>query len=133
MLKKLMKFKGDDQESKSYVINTQSSLKDNYLLNFREDRFRSGYYDEDDDISEGENVINTTKTKQQKTFKIAVNAIDVLNELERVPTNWSLEGLDDKIAILKDKADLIVQKHAKKEVEALKQCLENRKKIRYQR
>jgi hypothetical protein len=60
--------------------------------------------------------------------KIKVKPKDVLNELETVPTPFSLIGLDEKIEILKDKEKLIVQYYAKREVSALIERLENRKK-----
>ena len=40
--------------------------------------------------------------------KIAVKPKDVLNELETVPTPWTLSNLDDKIEVLKYKADLFI-------------------------
>lgn len=60
--------------------------------------------------------------------KIKVKPIDVLNELETVPTPFSLTLIDEKISILKDKEKLIVQHYAKREVQALIERLENRKK-----
>lgn len=60
--------------------------------------------------------------------KIKVKPKDVLNELETVPTPFSLIGLEEKIEILKDKEKLIVQHYAKREVSALIERLENRKK-----
>lgn len=61
------------------------------------------------------------------TKKIAVKPIDVLNELETVPTPFSLALLDEKIGILKDKEKHINQHYAKREVEALILRLQNRK------
>jgi hypothetical protein len=60
--------------------------------------------------------------------KIAVKPKDVLDELETVPTPWTLSNLDDKIEVLKYKAELITQHYSKREVEALVERLENRKK-----
>lgn len=60
--------------------------------------------------------------------KIAVKPKDVLDELETVPTPWTLSNLDDKIEVLKYKADLITQHYSKREVEGLIERLENRKK-----
>ncbi len=54
--------------------------------------------------------------------------IDVINELQKPPTNWSLEGIEDKIGILRDKEEIITQRYAKQEVKALILCLQNRKK-----
>lgn len=107
-----------------------NELEENYLVEFRGDRFNtvsvinSGifYGDANDDVEPN------VKTHSPKIVRITVKPIDVLNELERVPTNWSLEGIDEKIQILKDKEKLIVQHHAKREVSGLLLCLENRKK-----
>jgi hypothetical protein len=62
------------------------------------------------------------------TTKIAVKPKDVLEELETIPTPWTLSNLDDKIEVLKYKAQLITQSYSKREVEALIERLENRKK-----
>jgi hypothetical protein len=60
--------------------------------------------------------------------KIKVKPIDVLNELETVPTPFNLTLIDEKISILKDKSKLITQSYAKREVDALIERMENRKK-----
>jgi hypothetical protein len=60
--------------------------------------------------------------------KIAVKPKDVLEELETIPTPWTLSNLDDKIEVLKYKAKLITQSYSKREVEGLIERLENRKK-----
>lgn len=60
--------------------------------------------------------------------KIAIKPIDVLDQLETIPTPWTLSNLQDKIEVLKYKSKLIVQNYAKREVEALVERLENRKK-----
>lgn len=54
--------------------------------------------------------------------------IEVLEELEKVPNSFSLENLDDKILMLKDKKDLITNHYAKRELSGLIERLENRKK-----
>ena len=69
---------------------------------------------------------NSSDSKQPT--KIKIKPIDALKELETVPTPFSLTLIDEKIEILKDKAKLIVQFYPKREVEALIQRLENRKK-----
>ena len=131
--------------------NGNSELSENYLLNFREDRFGGAggfsissdeYYSTIDDSSDEDGSIvvsggndsvkrasHNVKTKPKpKMRRVPVKPIDVIDELQTSPTNWSLGDLDGKIAMLKDKADLITQKYAKQEVEALICCLENRKK-----
>ncbi len=60
--------------------------------------------------------------------KIAVKPKDVLEELETIPTPWTLSNLENKIEVLKYKAQLITQSYSKREVVALIERLENRKK-----
>lgn len=60
--------------------------------------------------------------------KIAVKPIDVVEELGNLPNPFSMENLDDKIEMMRDKEELIQQHYAKKEVTGLRQRLENRKK-----
>ena len=68
--------------------------------------------------------------KEIKPQKIAIKPIEVLKELERTPKAFSLEMIDEKISILKDKSELINQKYTKREVESLIIRLENRKKYK---
>lgn len=60
--------------------------------------------------------------------RIAIKPIDVLHELETVPTPFTLTLLDEKIEMLKEKEKLIVQHYSKRDVTALIERLENRKK-----
>ena len=70
-----------------------------------------------------------TEIRQDAIFKkLKVKPVDVLNELEVMPTPFTLILLDEKIGILLDKSKLIVQHYSKREVEALIERLENRKK-----
>lgn len=71
---------------------------------------------------------NSQPVDDQKPTKIAIKPIDVLDQLETVPTPWTLSNLQDKIDVLNYKKDLIVQSYAKREVVALIERLENRKK-----
>ena len=61
-------------------------------------------------------------------IKIELKPIDVLHELERVPSSWSTVGIDEKIIILQEKGDLIKNHYAKKEVFGMIERLQNRKK-----
>jgi len=63
-----------------------------------------------------------------KVAKVGVRPKDVLAELGRMPTHWSLEGLDTKIEMLEAKRALITQKYASQDVDGLLVCLRNRKK-----
>ena len=60
--------------------------------------------------------------------KIKLKPIDVLVELETVPTPFSLTNLEDRIFVLKDKEKLITQKYAKREMGHLIERIENRRK-----
>ena len=60
--------------------------------------------------------------------KIAIKPIDVLDQIETIPTPWTLSNLEDKIDVLKYKRDLIVQSYTRREVEGLIDRLENRRK-----
>lgn len=57
-----------------------------------------------------------------------VTPLSVMNELETVPTPFTVENLDEKIATLKDKSKLINQRFAKAQIDGLIKRLENRKK-----
>ena len=61
-------------------------------------------------------------------IKIEVKPIDIIGELERVPSSWSTVGIDEKIIILKEKSDMIKNNYAKKEVDGMVERLNNRKK-----
>lgn len=73
-------------------------------------------------------VSDSSQNKSSKTIKIAITPKEALKELERTPTTFSLSNLDDKIEVLKDKEKLIKQRYANREIKALLERLENRKK-----
>jgi len=66
--------------------------------------------------------------QQVESLKIKVKPIDVLNELETIPTPFSLLGIDDKVSVLEDKKQFINQHYVKREVDGLIERLKNRKK-----
>lgn len=74
----------------------------------------------------GENSSDNSNSKIPT--KIKIKPIDVLEELEVIPTPFNLTLIDEKISILKDKAKLIKQNYSRREVEGLIERLENRKK-----
>jgi len=96
-------------------------LEDNYLFDFK--NWASEYNGVGNAIAIG--MPNQTDSSQPT--KIKVKPVDVLNELETIPTPFSLTLIDEKIEILKDKSKLIVQHYAKREVDALIERLNNRK------
>ena len=72
----------------------------------------SGSNDSEDDNGSSLEIV-------KKPGKIAVKPIDVVNELETIPTPWTLSNLQDKIEILEYKRDLITQKYSRREVVAM--------------
>lgn len=118
---------------------SSGGLDDTYLFDFK--NFSSQYNNNtsvyvnatwnDSNVIPSEGDFNDTTPKEDKTpKKIKVKPIDVLNELETIPTPFTLTLLEEKIEILKDKSKLIVQNYAKREVNALIERLENRKKYK---
>ena len=111
-----------------FLFPTPGCLDENFLFDFK--NYQSQYTGAtlnsfitvggSSDSGGGESL-NGTKSK------IAVKPKDVLNELETIPTPWTLSNLDDKIEVLKYKADLITQSYSKREVQGLIERLENRK------
>jgi len=116
------KFFNINSSMSGYSDSDQNELDDRYLVDFRADRFAYGgtvFYNSD-------NIISQKKTK---IVRVEVKPKDILEELSKPPTKWSLEGINDKIDILKEKEAFIKQQHAKREVSGLITCLENRKKF----
>ncbi|MFI5142063.1 MAG: hypothetical protein ACHQII_06870 [Bacteroidia bacterium] len=62
--------------------------------------------------------------------RIVATPLSVMKELETVPTPFTLDGLDEKIATMKDKSKLLNQRYAKEQIDGLCKRLENRKKYR---
>lgn len=104
-----------------------NELEDNYLFDFK--NWSSQYNGSGNSFVGIETPSdNDSPSQYQPPSKIKVKPVDVLKELEVVPNPFSLTLIDEKIEILKDKAKLIVQYYAKREVEGLIQRLDNRKK-----
>lgn len=68
--------------------------------------------------------------EKKKDERIAANPLSVMQELETVPTPFTVENLDEKIETLKDKTKLLNQRYAKEQIEGLCKRLQNRKKYR---
>jgi hypothetical protein len=62
------------------------------------------------------------------TYCVSITPKQALAELGRMPTHFSLEGLDDKISMFESKRDMITQRYAVDDVERMLVCLKNRKK-----
>lgn len=65
-----------------------------------------------------------------KDGRIVATPLSVMGELETVPTPFTLENLDEKIATLNDKSKMLNQRYAKAQIIGLRKRLENRKKYR---
>lgn len=70
-----------------------------------------------------DSFIHPTQADKRKTAK----PVDVVSELETVPTPFTLEGLDEKIALFKSKSKISVQRYAKAQIDGFLKRLENRK------
>lgn len=131
----LLKRKSKDSQKKPdtqvgnriYINEVQvpDSLDDKYLFDFK--NYSSGFFGIGSN-SAFDPVPSDGNQSTPETKKIAIKPKTVLNELETIPTPFSLVGIDEKIFVLRDKSKLIVQTYAKREVEALIERMENRKK-----
>jgi len=125
------------EKSNNITIVNSPEFYENYLFDFK--NYASGgsgnsivTFGSDSD-TDGAIFITTNEggdniKKPTLPPKIKIKPIDVLNELETSPTPWTLSNLDNKIMMLEIKENLIKQKYAKREVTALKERLQNRKK-----
>ncbi len=131
--------KKEDKRDNTIISVERSGLDDTFLFDFK--NYQSGYNNTGFVISGTFAMSNSEggtepdldpsdlpSYVEKSPKKIAVKPIDVLNELETIPTPWNMSNLDDKISILEYKRDLIVQKYSKREVEGLLERLHNRKK-----
>ncbi len=132
---KLLKNKND---TKNHFIKTQSDsdseLDNIYLFDFK--NYSSGYGNGIATEATGtfiaaNLIVEKSESEEAEKLKIRLTPKEVLNELETIPTPFSLSNIDDKISMLKDKLNFIRQNYAKREVEALIERLENRKKYGY--
>ncbi len=104
-----------EQEERFYANPTPSyGLDDTYMFDFK--NYSAGSYSP---------ILDTVDGKPKERIKM--KPVDVLHELERVPSAFSMANLDDKITMLRDKSTLIKQSYAKREVDDLITRLENRK------
>jgi len=114
-------------KSKEEKLNTgvqtpsTETMYPSYMISYKEDQYGVS-------IVTGALGSSKTNDKLPKERKVPVKPIDVIGELARTPTNWSLNALDDKINILKFKRKLINQSQPKNDLAAMIDCLENRKK-----
>ena len=132
-IKKLFSRKNDS--GINITMSSSDGLDETFLFDFK--NYQSGYRGGGNALVSGtfisfEGVSGSDEDGSNKTDnkpkKIAVKPIDVVNELETIPTPWTLSNLQDKIEILEYKRDLITQKYSRREVEGMIERLENRKK-----
>lgn len=133
MIKTIKKlFSGGKKSEINVVMSSSDGLDDTFLFDFK--NYQSGYRGNGVTLTttfmnfSGSDDSTANEIADKKPKKIAVKPIDVVNELETIPTPWTLSNLQDKIEILEYKRDLITQKYSKREVEAMIERLENRKK-----
>lgn len=132
LFKKLFSKKKEEpaKSSGTIMIGDSSGLDESFLFDFK--NYGSMYTGTRTNFVITGGLVQTTDGSEPdenlKPQKIAIKPIDVLDQLETVPTPWTLSNLQDKIDILKYKSELIVQHYAKREVDALIERLENRKK-----
>jgi len=98
-------------------------LNEVYLFDFKMG-YRSGNYT----VPSLQTESTGDESKEDEIKKIRVKPVDILNQLERKPNIIDLELLDEKIVILNEKTKIIHQEYARREVEAMIERLNNRKK-----
>jgi hypothetical protein len=112
----------------TFVINSDRELNDTFLFDFKNYQSQYTGVTMNSFITVGGDSESNPEKSNTSPSKIAVKPKDVLEELETIPTPWTLSNLEDKIEVLKYKRDLITQHYSKREVEGLIERLENRKK-----
>ena len=121
----------EDQKNATMAgVPMDSGMNDNYMINYNEEQFGGNFLGavRSDPIALRGSGINEKAPEDVARQMVTVKPIDVIKELQRSPTNWSLNGLDDKISIVKSKKDLIGNSRSGRDLDALLLCLENRKK-----
>jgi hypothetical protein len=124
MIASIRKLFGRKSNSISFSAPS-SGLDDNFLFDFK--NYQSGYRQTGSFFITGTSQLQASQ-EPIKRQKISIKPIDVLDQLERVPTHWTLTNLDEKISVLEYKSRLISQEYSKREVQALIERLKNRKK-----
>jgi hypothetical protein len=118
-----------EKKSGSITLSPPSGLDQSFLFDFK--NYQSQYTGVTMNSFITTDGFQTNLDSGESNFtssKIAVKPKDVLEELETIPTPWTLSNLQDKIEVLKYKRELITQSYSKREVEGLIERLENRKK-----
>lgn len=119
-------FKKEPVNTSGSFVLTQPGLDESFLFDFK--NYGSEYSGRTNSNIVVSGIFTDTDSEATPSQKIAIKPVDVLNQLETIPTPWTLSNLQDKIEVLKYKEQLIVQSYAKREVTGLIERLENRKK-----
>ena len=130
LLCRVFNLRKEDKQSTNEIYLSSSDFNDNYLFDFK--NWSSGYTG-GGELSPSINVNPqpenfTSQLESIGEIKLPVKPIDIVHELENVPNPFSLQNLEEKIAVLKVKEKLIVQHYAKREITGLLERIENRKK-----
>jgi len=114
-------------EKEAEAFGEYDGLNENFLFDFK--NYQSQYSGVGTGINGGFLISGGSSSggEDEKPKKIAIKPIDVLDQLETIPTPWNLTNLDEKIEILEYKRDLIVQKYSRREVVGMIERLQNRK------
>jgi len=104
----------------------EETLNDNFLFDFKQG-YRTNWSNNSIPLING-GLMSGNGDKSSTPARITIKPIDVIGELQTVPTPFSVSYLDEKLSVLESKAELITQKYAKQEVTALIERLTNRKK-----
>lgn len=126
---KILSIETKRTQNSNEITPSQIGLDDSYLFDFK--NYASQYNNNGNgwaSLDPGITRASSDSKSNEIIQKIKIKPIEVLVELETIPTPFTLTLIDEKISILKDKAKLITQKYSKREIEALIFRLENRKK-----
>jgi hypothetical protein len=113
--------------------NGRPSEEDKYMISIDGSSFNGGVFMNagqpwGGSIVQGEGVSTGDPSALPKVVeKIAMKPVDVVEQLHKAPTNWAMQGLDDKIGILNDKISLTKNPQSQRELELLVVCMKNRK------
>lgn len=95
----------------------------------RNEKIKQTYLFDFKPMFSSQHIMPSSKDDEEaKPPKVEVKPIDVVDELGNIPNPFTLANLDDKIAMMKDKEEMIKQHYSKREVTGLRERLENRKK-----
>lgn len=113
-------------EIKALMRNENASVNsEGQVIGEMYDFYKNFDHSRTDAFALRERDFSDDKPKDERTER---KPVDVMVELETVPTPFNLEGLDEKISTLQDKTKLLNQRYAKEQIEGLIKRLQNRKK-----